>query len=93
MLSKNHLKDVCLLETNDHRRCRYLAEDETERGKYYCLKKSSKAKEIDAEVQDFMLEMSLKGKDPSGQNVPIGNNCPGYVILRHKEQGYDKDKA
>jgi len=90
MLSKNHLKDVCLYDVENHSRCRYLAEDEIERGKFYCLKKSSKAKEIDAEVQDFFLEMSMKGKDPLKQNVPIGNNCQGYVVLRHKEQGYDK---
>lgn len=91
MLSKNHLKDVCLVDSNNHTRCRYLAEDESERGKYYCLKKSSKAKDIDIEVQDFLMEMQMKGKDPKKQNVPLGNNCGGYVVLRHKEQGYDKD--
>ncbi|NDB86392.1 MAG: hypothetical protein EB127_27395 [Alphaproteobacteria bacterium] len=91
MLSKNHLKDVCLVDSSNHARCRYLAEDESERGKYYCLKKSSKAKDIDIEVQDFLMEMQMKGKDPKKQNVPLGNNCGGYVVLRHKEQGYDKD--
>ena len=90
MLSKNHLKDVCLLDQNTHMKCRYLAEDENDRGKFYCLKRSSKAKDIDMEVEDFLKEMQIKGKDPSKQNVPIGNNCSGYVILRHKEQGYDK---
>lgn len=91
MLSRNHLKDVCLFDSNNHKKCRYLAEDENDPGKYYCLKKSSKAKDIDIEVQDFLIEMQLKGKDPKKQNVPIGNNCSGYIILRHKEQGYDKD--
>jgi hypothetical protein len=91
MLSKNHLKDVCLIDSSSHDKCRYLAEDENERGKYYCLKKSSKAKDIDIEVQDFLAEMQMKGKDPKKQNVPIGNNCSGYVVLRHKEQGYDKN--
>jgi len=91
MLSKNHLKDVCLADSNSHDKCRYLAEDENERGKYHCLKKSSKAKDIDIEVQDFLAEMQMKGKDPKKQNVPIGNNCSGYVVLRHKEQGYDKN--
>jgi hypothetical protein len=91
MLSKNHLKDVCLVDSNNHNKCRYLAEDENEAGKYHCLKKSSKAKDIDIEVQDFLAEMQMKGKDPKRQNVPIGNNCSGYVILRNKEQGYDKN--
>lgn len=90
MLSKNQLRDVCLVDNKTHTKCRYLAEDDSERGKYYCLKKSAKAKDIDIEVQDFLQEMHMKGKDPKKQNVPIGNNCPGYVILRHKEQGYDK---
>lgn len=91
MLSKNQLKDVCLVDSDIHTKCRYLAEDENDPGKFHCLKKSSKAKDIDTEVQDFLTEMHLKGKDPKRQHVPMGNNCSGYVILRHKEQGYDKN--
>lgn len=92
MLSQKHLKDVCLIGDNTYRKCRYLAEDENDVNKYYCLKKSSKAKDIDIEVQDFLMEMQRKGKDPKKEITPIGNNCSGYLVLRHKEQGYDKDK-
>jgi hypothetical protein len=90
MLSTKHLKDVCLAGSNSSEKCRYLAEDETEPSKYYCLKKSSRAKDVDVELEDFINEMRKRGKDPSKENVPMGNNCSGYPILRHKEQGYDK---
>ena len=90
MLSPKQLKDVCLINNGSYQ-CRYLAEDENDSSKFYCLKKSLKAKEIDAEVDDFLDEMKRKGKNPQKMTIPIGNNCSGYIILRHKEQGYDKD--
>jgi hypothetical protein len=90
MLSSKHLKDICLLTLGSDQ-CRYLAEDETDSRKFYCLKKSSKAKEIDIEVEDFLQQMKRKGKDPKKENTPIGDNCSGYIFLRHKEQGYDKN--
>lgn len=89
MLSSKQLKDVCLLNMNS-RQCRYLAEDDSEPNKFYCLKKSPKSKDVDVEVEDFMQEMRRKGKDPKKEHTPIGNNCSGYPILRYKEQGYDK---
>jgi len=90
MLSLKQLKDVCLLNAG-HNQCKYLAEDETDSKKHYCLKKSPKAKEVDIEVEDFLREMRRKGKDPKKESIPIGDNCSGYIILRHKEQGYDKN--
>jgi len=89
MLSTKQLKDVCLIGGTSER-CRYLAEDETDHLKYYCLKKSSKAKDVDIEVEDFIKDMKRRGKDVSKENIPIGNNCSGYPVLRYKEQGYDK---
>lgn len=88
MLSLKHLKDVCLLNKG-FQQCKYLAEDENDSKKFYCLKKSPKSKEVDIEVDDFLQEMKRKRKDPKKENTPIGNNCSGYPILRHKEQGYD----
>ena len=46
MLSDKHLKDVCLISETSQQ-CRYLAEDEVDPLKRYCLKKSSKAKDVD----------------------------------------------
>lgn len=90
MLSNKHLIDVCLADQNSHLKCRYLAEDEKDYGKFYCLKKSIRAKEIDLEVNDFLLDLQRRGKSPEDEKVPVGNNCSGYLFLRHKEQGYDK---
>lgn len=89
MLSLKQLQDFCLLN-NGSKQCRYLAEDESDSRKFYCLKKSPKSKDIDIEVEDFLQEMKRKGKDPKKENTPIGDNCSGFIILRHKEQGYDK---
>lgn len=89
MLSDKHLKDVCLISETSQQ-CRYLAEDEVDPLKRYCLKKSSKAKDVDIEVEEFLYEMRRRGNDPQKENTPLGNNCSGYPILLYKEQGYDK---
>jgi hypothetical protein len=90
MLSAKQLKDVCLLQDNTHKKCRYLSHDENDASKYYCMKKSSRANEINTEVDEFVRETKKKGKDPKKQNLPLGDNCQGYPILRNIEQGYDK---
>lgn len=92
MLSHKHLQDICLLYDGTHEKCRYLAQDEMDYSKYYCLKKSKKGAEIDVELDDFVKETRKKGKDPRKENIPLGDNCSGYPILRYLEQGYDKDK-
>lgn len=91
MLSLKQLQDVCLLHTNSHRKCRYLAQDDDDPYKYYCVKKSSKKVDIDDETEDHFKECKKKGTDPYVQGVPLGDNCDGYPILKHIEQGYDKD--
>ena len=90
MLSKKQLTDVCLAFSRSHKCCRYLAQDETEYGKYYCMKKSPKKVQIDVEIEDFIRDAKKKGKDPKKDNLPLGDNCGGYPILRHIEQGYDQ---
>jgi hypothetical protein len=90
MLSKKQLTDVCLAFGRNHKCCRYLAQDETEYGKYFCMKKSPKKTQIDVELEDFVREAKKKGKDPKKDNLPLGDNCGGYPILRYIEQGYDQ---
>lgn len=92
MLSLKQLQDVCLVHSGDHRRCRYLAQDDHDWQKWYCLKKSPKKAEIDVDVDEFIQETRKKGQDPRKANIPIGDNCQGYPILKYIEQGYDKDK-
>lgn len=88
MLSLRQVEDVCLFNQDTYKRCRYLACDETT-GDYHCLKLSSKAKEIDFEVDDFLNELNRKNKSFKNEKLPVGNNCKGYIILKNKLQGYD----
>lgn len=87
-LSQKQLTDICLLHDNTHKKCRYLAQDDNDWSKYYCLKKTTaKKNEIDVETDDFLRDMRKKGKDPYKENVPLGDNCEGYPILKYIEQG------
>lgn len=87
MLSLKQIQDFCLAFANDSTKCRYLDDD----GKnYYCLKKSSKKIDLDEEVEEFFKECATKGVDPYQQNIPLGDNCSGYIYLKSKEQGYDQ---
>lgn len=90
MLSKKHLNDVCLLYDQTCRKCRYVSQDEMDYNKFHCLKLSSEAAEIDQEISEFVKECKERGKDPYKEDVPLGDNCLGYLILRNIEQGYDK---
>lgn len=90
-LSLKQLQDVCLLHYGDHRCCRYLAQDDSNPDKWYCLKKTSKKAEIDDEASDYIKEQRKKGLDPTKQGYPLGDNCEGYPILKYIEQGFDKD--
>lgn len=89
MLSQKQLRDVCLLYDPTYKKCRYIAVDENDYSKYYCLKKTAKAQDIDVELDDFIRDARKKGKDPRKDNVPLGDNCKGYPLLRHITQGYD----
>ena len=93
MLSKKQLKDVCLYDDATHRKCRFLAIDENGSNKYFCLKLSSQAKDINQEVDEYIKHCRKKGKDPYAENLPLGNNCKGYPVLRDLEQGYDKKNS
>lgn len=70
-------------------RCRYLAHDDNDPNIWYCQKKNKKS-EIDDEINEFIKEQKSKGVDPYSVNVPLGNNCEGYPILKHIVQGYDQ---
>lgn len=90
-LSLKQLHDVCMLHSGNYKRCRYLAQDDSDSTKWYCLKKSSKKSEVDDEAVEFLKELKKKGLDPRKQGIPLGDNCDGYPVLKHLEQGYDKD--
>lgn len=91
-LSQNHLQDVCMLHCGDSRQCRYLAEDDDNPNKWYCLKKRKTDKDmIDQRVNQFVKDCQRKNVDPHSQNIPMGDNCGGYPILKVIDQGYDCD--
>lgn len=90
MLSKKHLQDVCLLYSGDTRRCRFLTQDESDGLKWHCLKLTARKNDIDVEVSDFIKDCRRKGQDPTKSNLPLGDNCNGYPVMRSFEQGYDK---
>jgi hypothetical protein len=50
-----------------------------------------KRDKIDQSVQKYYEECKKMGVDPHSQGSPLGDNCAGYPLLRHIEQGYDKD--
>lgn len=91
MLSLKQLQDVCLLPDYSYRRCRYLSQDENDHSKFYCVKLTSRKQLIDEELDDFVKDHLRKNLDPKKANVSLGDNCKGYPLLRHIEQGYDQD--
>jgi hypothetical protein len=91
MLSLKQIQDICLSDDTTHRRCRYLSQDENDDSKFYCMKLSSKAQDIDSEITNYLVECQKRNRDPLKENLPLGDNCSGYPMLRHLEQGYDCD--
>jgi hypothetical protein len=88
-LSKLQLTDQCLAFENTADKCRYCAQDDDDWSKYHCLKKTSRKTTIDIEVEEFIREVRKKGGDPYKDNLPLGDNCAGYPIMKHIEQCYD----
>jgi hypothetical protein len=93
MLSNIHLQQVCLAGGNDQSQvCRYLKQDDSDPQKYYCKKLVSRDKDkIDDKVKAFLLMCKAAKLDPRTQDVPMGDNCQGYPVLKYKMQGFDID--
>ena len=90
-LTVKQVKDVCLANQG-YKACRYLSPDDQNWGKFHCLKKTAQKKVIDEEVHDTLVQLKIAGQDYKKQNVPVGDNCSGYPLLRIIEQGYDLKK-
>lgn len=90
-LSQKQLQDVCMLHGQSDA-CRYLGEDDNDASKHYCLKKRQSDKSrIDKRVNQYIADCKSKGVDPYAQNIPLGDNCKGYPVLKVINQGYDCD--
>jgi len=88
MLSKQHLDKYCLPH-GGNLRCIYLAADDNQRDKFYCLKKSPKKAVVDKEHAEVLGLLKKKSKDPAMQGIALGNNCKGFLLLKNALQGYD----
>jgi hypothetical protein len=91
MLSLKQIQDICLCDDTTYKRCRYLSQDENDDSKFYCMKLSSKSQDIDSEITNYLVECQKYNRDPLKENLPLADNCSGYPMLRHLEQGYDCD--
>lgn len=85
-LTKLHVINVCK-QGQGSAECRYLEEDGVLfPGTYQCLKSSPHKKIIDEEVEHYQKRHRQRKND----DVPMGDNCKGYPVLRHKSVGYDQ---
>jgi len=92
MLSLKQQENVCLLYTGGIDQCRYLKQDDTEYDKWYCIKKKKAEKDkIDKKINEVLADFKKRGIDPANSSMPLGDNCDGYPVLKHIEQGYDVD--
>jgi hypothetical protein len=91
MLSLNQVHNVCFGDiSKTSSQCRYLEQDDLDNSKYYCLKMITlKKSQIDKDVEDFLVKSKSKGFNPYLENVPLGDNCSGFIKLKNVVQGYD----
>lgn len=84
-LTNRHIVEVCLLHHSDvTKTCRYLAVDELDNSKCYCQKLRAAAK---AKIDEAVAGISKRSRARLG--VPSGDNCDGYPLLKHVQQGFD----
>jgi hypothetical protein len=86
-LTNRHLNEVCLVYHQDiSKTCRYILNDELDPRKWYCQKLRPESKSL---IDESLAEMSRASKARIG--IPSGDNCPGYPLLKHVDQGFDVD--
>jgi hypothetical protein len=91
MLSERQLQDVCLWFSG-YKQCRYLRFDDMQMDQCYCIKlRQEERDKADDKVLCHLSECAMKSINPQNQDVPIGDNCSGYPLLKFVEQGYDVD--
>lgn len=87
MLSLKQVQAICMVGQAEEQ-CRYLAADDTN-SKYYCVKKTAFKNQINNEIDLFVEKMKEVNIDPESKGIPLGDNCSGYIFLKHKMQGID----
>ncbi len=86
VLSIKHVTEICQLDKSGE--CMYLEQDYLDLSKWHCLKKNKvKKADREKEVNKYIKQAKDDGHEPE---IPLGDNCEGYLILHHIEQGFDK---
>ena len=89
MLSLKQVDHVCRGDGSGKNFCRFLEQDDFEATKFYCLKLvPGKRESIDQDVDEYVRKTIQKGIAPS-DDMPLGDNCSGYIKLKSVLQGYD----
>lgn len=90
-LSINQINNVCLCNAGN-KTCRYLYNDDLDDSKWFChkLRPIEKTK-IDHAIEEFLEDCKKRKINPNKLNKPLGDNCDGYLLLKHIKQGYDCD--
>ena len=90
MLSQKHLHDICLLYSGGHKQCRY-AEEDPQTWRYFCIKlQKDKKAARDKSIDEYLADCKSNGIDPKKGGACMGDNCKGYPVFKHLEQGYDQ---
>jgi|688.fasta_scaffold15885_12 hypothetical protein len=89
-LTLKQLNDVCF-KFGGTKQCRYLDEEYDDLGRivFVCKKLSPEKKIIDSEIVDYFNETFKSGGDPFKLDVPLGDNCQGFLPFKALPQGYD----
>jgi hypothetical protein len=85
MLSLKQVKNICLVDDTEGKKCRYITEKDD--GVFICLKLSVENKKIIDRQVDCYFKSSYNSK--LRNHPPLGDNCAGYNVSLHNEQGYD----
>lgn len=87
-LTSLQVLNVCKYHEASAESCRYVLIDDHDQGKFYCAKLSlTKKKNIDERVAQYYSDCYTKNVDPLDGGAPLGNNCPGFPIMKHLNQG------
>ena len=89
MLTQLQLAKVCQIHQGAAE-CRYLKVDPTDYSKHYCVKlRTTEKAQIDKACKTHEDACKKNGIDPKSTGHPLGDNCPGYPLLKHVLQGFD----
>lgn len=85
MLSLKQIKNVCLVDNENGKKCRYISKKDNDI--YVCLKLANESRKIIDEQVKSYIDAVYHSKNQI--HPPLGDNCAGYKVSLYVEQGYD----